>query len=199
MSDADPSIRYIAVRIAEEGLADAGVDEGPARGVCAPPTEGARKALATLGDVRLIERACELTAVTEDAAVAVAAGLYLARVGHPDGLALVLDVVAGARKTPEHEDEAECIHRAGELGLREAIPHLEGRAWSAQGWVRSWLSGGGAARTAFSWSALAALALLGDARARGEILAGVRATNKVKAEAALIAAERARLGERRTD
>jgi hypothetical protein len=125
--------------------------------------------------------------------VAVAAGLYLARLGHPEGLATVVDVVAGTRKTSELEDEAACVERAGELGLRDAIPHLERRAWSRRTWVRAVLSFGSGDRSSLAWNARAALALLGHARARGEILAGLSSSSDEKREAALMAAERAKL------
>ena len=167
MSDTDPDIRYISLRVAEERLADAGVDYDSERHTCAACSEEARIAIASLGDPRLVTRARELTSAP-NATVAVAAGLYLARLGHPDGLATVVDVVAGTRKTSELEDEAACVDCAGELGLRDAIPHLERRAWSPRTWVRAVLSFGSGDRSSFAWNARAALALLGHARARAE-------------------------------
>jgi HEAT repeat protein len=192
MSDADFAIRYIALRVAEERLADAGVDPELAPGADGLPSEMATAAVAALGDPRLVARAKELTG-SDDAAVAVAAGLYLARLGHPAGVATVLSVVSGARKTPEFEDERACVERAGELGLREAIPDLERLAWGARSWVRTVLSFGSGDAANCAWFARTALARMGHPRACAEILADLESSSRGKRAAALIAAGQAKL------
>jgi len=195
MSDADPAIRYIALRVAEERLANAGADrELESVGIEDRDGVEAGAASAALSDTRLVDRARELLETT-DSDVAVAAGLYLARLGHPDGIATLLDVVSGVRKTPELEDEQACVERAGELGLRAAIPHLERRAWGARGWLRALLSFDRHDRSSCAWYARTALAHLGHPRACAEIQRDLNSSSDETRAAAAIAAERAKLSD----
>lgn len=175
LEDGDGAIQYIAMRVAEERLADGDV----------------------LHDSSALEgRAIGLVDEANDA-LAVVAGLYLARLGRPRGLETVIDVVAERRRTPELEDEQACVELAGELGLREAIPHLERRAWSSRRFVRSFLSWGAGDQTSCAWHARIALARMGHGRARAEILAEFTAWRRETREAAVVAAGRARLHEAR--
>jgi HEAT repeat protein len=183
LDDDDPAIRYIAMRIAEEQVADAGEDA--AQGQAHP-----------LRDPRLVTRARQL-ADGSDVAVAVVAGLYLARIGDPGGRAIALDVVAERRRTPELEDEQACVELAGELGMREATVHLERRAWGRRRVVRALLSWGAGDRASCSWHARIALARMGHDRARAEILADLGSWRRETREAAVVAAGRARLREAR--
>ncbi|MGA2448741.1 MAG: HEAT repeat domain-containing protein [Polyangiaceae bacterium] len=192
MSDADPAIRYIALRVAEERLLEADANPMPAQSADAPPNELPGLARAALGDPRLVARAREI-AGSQDAAAAVAAGLYLSRLGHPDGFATVVSVVRGARRTPEVEDERACVERAGELLLREAIPDLERRAWGARPWVRTLLSFGRGDAAGGAWLARTALARMGHPRACAEILHDLDSRSRGKRTAALIAAGQAKL------
>jgi hypothetical protein len=175
LADADPSIRYIAMRVAEE----TGVDGEPLR------------------DDALASRAAELLKVG-DAPSAVVAALYLARQGDPAARAIVVDVVAGRRRTPEAEDEQACVEMAGELHWGEAAPFLERRAWGTPKLLRSLLGWGDADRTRCAWHARTALARMGHARAKAEILADLASWSRETREAAVVAAGRARIGEART-
>jgi hypothetical protein len=83
------------------------------------------------------------------------------------------------------------------LSLREAIPHLEGRAWGARRLVRSVLSWGAGDGARCAWHARIALARMGHARARAEILAELESWRRETREAAVVAAGRARIREAR--
>jgi hypothetical protein len=175
LDDGDAAIRYIAMRVAEERLATD--DENEAlRG---PP---------------LLRRALELVD-DPDAAVAVVAALYLARLAHPRGYEVVLEVVAESRQTPELEDEQACVEIAGELSLRDAIPHLERRAWGSRRLVRSLISWGAGDAASCAFHARIALARMGSERARAEILADLGSWRREAREAAVVAAGRARMRE----
>jgi hypothetical protein len=174
LDDDDAAIRYIAMRVAEE-----------------QHTGGS-----PLRDDRIEARAEQLLD-GRDAAVAVVAALYLARLGNRRGRAMVLDVVAGARRTPELEDEQECIEATAELGLSEATPHLERRAWGAQRLLRTVLSWGAGDGAGCAWHARIALARMGHARARAEILSDLASWRRETREAAVVAAGRARMTEAR--
>jgi HEAT repeat protein len=174
LDDEDEAIRYIAMRVAEELQ----VDGQPVR------------------DERLVRRAEELVAL-KDGDAPVVAGLYLAKLGDERGRALVLDVVAEARTTPELEDEQACIELTGDLAMREAIPHLERRAWGTRRALRAVLSWGAGDRRSCAWHARIALARMGHERAKSEILADLASWRKETREAAVVAAGRARLHEAR--
>jgi HEAT repeat protein len=175
LGDGDGAIRYIAMRVAEEH----GTDGEPLR------------------DERLAERA-EALAGGGDDALAVVAGIYLARLGVDRGTRVVLDVVAERRSTPELEDEQACVELAGELNLRDAIPHLERRVWGSRRMMRRLLSWGAGDGASCAWHARIALARLGHTRARAEILTDLRSWRRETREAAVVAAGRARIGEARS-
>jgi HEAT repeat protein len=175
LDDVDDAIRYIAMRVAEEGLA-------------ASPGEPKSDAL--------FARAAELIE-GPDAAVSVVAGLYLARLRDPRGLAIVEEVVAERRTCPEVEDEQACVELAGELDLRETIPSLERRAWGRRRALRAFFSWGAGDRASCAWHARSALARMGHERARAEILADLASWRRETREAAVVAAGRACLGEAR--
>jgi HEAT repeat protein len=175
LGDGDGAIRYIAMRVAEEH----GTDGEPLR------------------DERLAERA-EALAESRDDALAVVAGVYLARLGVDRGRAVVLDVVAERRRTPELEDEQACVELTGELGLRDAIPHLERRVWGSRRIMRKVLSWGAGDGASCAWHARIALARLGHERARAEILADLGSWRRETREEAVVAAGRARMSEARS-
>jgi len=175
MDDPDEAIRYIALRVAEEQQADSG----------------------PLRDDRLRARAEQLVE-GPNVAIAVAAALYLARLGRPRGLELVMDIVAERAHTPEIEDEEACVELAGELALTEAVPHLERRVWGARRVVRKVLSWGAGDRQSCAWHARIALARMKHPRARAEILADLSSRTRETREAAVVAVGRARLGEARS-
>jgi HEAT repeat protein len=174
LDDVDEAIRYIAMRLAEEFQTDG----------------------EPLHDARLLARAEKLVEEDEDDAAVVAA-LYLARLGQERGRKVVLDVVAETRRAPELEDEQACVELAGELLLRDAIPHLERRAWGTRRVVRAFLSWGAGDRRSCAWHARIALARMGHEKARAEILADLASWRRETREAAVVAAGRARIHEAR--
>jgi HEAT repeat protein len=176
LDDGDESIRYIAMRVAEERLA-------------ARPDDGADERLTACAR-RLVEEG--------DDGVAVVAALYLARLGDPKGRAVVLDVAAERREPPDLEDEQACVELCGELELRDAIPHLERRAWGRRRVLRSLFSWGAGDRASCAWHACIALARLGHDRARAQILDELASWRRETREAAVVAAGRARLAEARS-
>lgn len=175
LDDVDPAIRYIAMRVAEEFQSDG----------------------EPLRDERIRARAEELVEDGDDDAAVVAA-LYLARLGQEGGRKVVLDVIAEARSTPELEDEQACVELAGDLEMREAIPHLERRAWGRRRVLRSLLSWGAGDQASCAWHARISLARLGHERARTEILADLASWRRETREAAVVAAGRARILEARS-
>jgi HEAT repeat protein len=177
LDDDDGAIRYIAMRVAEERLAT-DTDVVP------------------LLSPSIVARAEGLIDGSDDALTVVGA-LYLARLGHPRGRAIVVDVVAERRSTPELEDEQACVELTGELSFRDAIPHLERRAWGTRRVLRSILSWGAGDRASCGWHARISLARMGHERARAEILADLASRRRQTREAAVVAAGRARIGEAR--
>jgi HEAT repeat protein len=174
LDDGDDAIRYIAMRLAEEFQLDG----------------------APLRDARLFARAEKLVEEDGDDAAVVAA-LYLARLGDERGRRVVLDVVAETRRAPELEDEQACVEMAGELLLRDAIPHLERRAWGTRRVVRALLSWGAGDAQSCAWHARIALARMGHERARAEIVGDLASRRRATREAAVVAAGRARIHEAR--
>jgi hypothetical protein len=170
LDDPDEAIRYIALRVAEEQ----GADTGPLR------------------DDRLRARAEQLVDAP-NVTIAVAAALYLARLGLSRGLEVVMDVIAERVHTPEIEDEEACVELAGELSLEEAVPHLERRVWGARRVVRKVLSWGAGDRRSCAWHARIALARMHHERARDEILVDLDSPKRETREAAVVAVGRARL------
>ena len=174
LADEDTAIRYIAMRVAEEFQVDGEPLRAPELLACAE---------------RLVE--------DEGTDVAVVAGLYLARIGHPRGRAVVLEVVSETRETTELEDEQACVELTGELAMREAIPHLERRAWGTRRLLRSLVAFGAGDRASCAWHARTALATMGHERARAEIVADLSSWRRERREAAVVAAGRARMREAR--
>ncbi len=159
--DDDPAIRYIALRIAEDQ-----------RDLDASPLHARAKAM------------------LEDAAseVRLVAAIYLAKAGDDAGRALILDVVRGGlARRAEVEDEQEAIEVTGALGMKEAIPHLERRAWGLRRFVQS----------TCEFQAKVALARMGNPRAITEIVKDLDSTDREKRQAAVVAAGRARIAEAR--
>jgi HEAT repeat protein len=163
-TDADASIRYIALRCGEEHTI------GNDRPI---PRELALRAKGLLSD--------------PDATVRVAAAVLLSRSGQDVGVSLLVDVVRGNVTTREHEDEAAAVELLGDLGVTEAVPHLERRAFA--------LLGFGEGR--FAWQALVSLAKMGHARARSRILRDLRSWSRDRRTLAVAAAGRAKLAEAR--
>jgi HEAT repeat protein len=164
LGDRDASIRYIALRCAEEATLG---QDGPM------PTSMLARAAELLDD--------------PDTTVRVAAAVLLSRSGQNTGVPLLVDVVRGRVTTREQEDEAAAVELLGELGVAEAVPHLERRAFS--------LLGFGEGR--FAWQALVSLARMGHVRARARIMRDLRSWSRDRRTLAVAAAGRAQLAEAR--
>lgn len=161
--DEDEAIAHIALRVAEER-----VDGG--------------KALPE----HLRTRARALVA-SGPPPLALVAAILLGKAGDEAGNAVLLGVVRGTTPRPEPEDERAAVELVGALGLREAVPALERRAWGLARLVKD----------TSRFHARIALARLGHPRAVDEILAEIRSTKPEVASAAVVAAGRARLHEAR--
>lgn len=163
--DDDDAIVHIALRLAEERI-----DEG--KGV----------------SDEILTRARALRDKSDSAHVAIVAAILLAKAGDESAHDLVLRVVRGERirgQSPAKEDEQAAVELAGQLGLKAAVPHLEKRAWGLVSWVSD----------TSSFHAKIALARMGNARAKKEILADLESGKREVVEAAVVAAGRARIGE----
>lgn len=165
-ADEDPAIAHIALRVAEERLDQRKADRSPK-----------------------LEAAAERLLDGDNPDVAIAAAIFLAKSGHEGARARVLAVVAGEGPAVNKEDEAAAVELAGELGLREALPHLERRARGLARFVRD----------TCALSARIALARLGDDRAARAILDDLGSRNGATRSAAIIAAGRARLAAARPE
>jgi HEAT repeat protein len=178
LQDEDDSVRYIALRIAEE-RADTGIVDAE---------------LAVVARDRVEDPASH---------VALAAAIFVAKsrarrihagdgvdapyhAGEKRAVDLILRVVSGdgpRPKGPAREDENEAILVAGLLGVREALPALERRTWGLGRFVRD----------TCSFSARIALARMGHARAVAEITRDLASSKKDAREAAIVAVGRARM------
>jgi hypothetical protein len=110
---------------------------------------------------------------------------------------VILEVVAERRRTPEIEDEQACVELTGELDLRQAIEHLERRVWGTRRTLRTVLAWGAGDHASCAWHARIALARMGHARARAEMLSDLGSWRRETREAAVVAVGRARLSEAR--
>ena len=161
-NDDDDAVVHIALRVAEERI-DAGKPLDP----------------------RLVTRARALLDADTPALKLVAA-IVLAKSGDKAGHPLLLRVVRGdkvAGIAPEKEDERAAVELVGELGLEEARPHLERRAWGLMHFVRD----------TCVFHAKIALARMGHPRATDEIMADLRSDRPDLVGGAVVAAGRARL------
>jgi HEAT repeat protein len=169
-NDADDAVAHIALRVAEERL-----DGGR------PP------------DGRLLARARALASSEERKTsphVVLVAAILLAKAGDERGHAIVLRVVRGEKiggVAPEKEDERAAVELAGEIGLQEAVPHLERRVWGVARFIRD----------TCTFHARIALARMGHARAKAEILSELESPRREVLSGAVVSAGRARLREAR--
>ena len=168
-NDEDDAVAHIALRVAEE-RSDRGL--GP--------------------DARLLARARALADPSRKDRVSphvvLVAAILLAKSGDPRGNDIVLRVVRGERlqgQAPDKEDERAAVELAGQLGMREAIPHLERRAWGIARFVRD----------TCPFHARIALARMGHARAKAEILAELDSKRREVLSGAVVSAGRARMVE----
>jgi HEAT repeat protein len=162
LDDSDASIRYIALRCAEERTL--GHDQ-------AAPPDLLAKVFSLVED--------------SDPSVRVAAAIILARSGDRRGQPVLLDVVRQSLTTPEAEDEAAAVELTGELGIAEALSHLERRAFGFFGFGED----------KFAWQALVSLARMGHERARTKILRDLGSWRRDRRTLAVAAVGRAKLTE----
>jgi hypothetical protein len=172
MQDADGAIRYIALRLAEEA------------------SQGAFPGCPAVARTAIYERAAALMGDPRpDVALAAAILIAKQRGASADDAAigqartLILEIVARHRKPEVPEDEQEAVELTGELGMKEAMPHLERRAWGLGRFVSE----------TCAWHAKIALARMGHSRAVAEILRDLESTRQGTLSAAVVAAGRARL------
>ncbi|WP_394850643.1 HEAT repeat domain-containing protein [Pendulispora brunnea] len=173
-SDEDAAVRYIALRIAEERI------DTTAKHLPPPSCNGTRSARAASW-TKLGPRAREML---HDPArqVRVVAAIFLAKTGDDTGHEIIERVVRGQLRA-DKEDEREAVEIAGELELRELVPHLERRAWGAGKWLRD----------TCAFHAKIALARMSHPRAQAEITRDLGAGKRETRSAAVVAAGRARL------
>ncbi|MCS6898224.1 MAG: HEAT repeat domain-containing protein [Myxococcales bacterium] len=163
IQDEDEQVRYIALRTAEERW-------------CTP------------GRAPRVQRAARAALADRVDAVKVAAALLLASWRDSEGAGVLLKVLEGQVRPSELQDEIAAVEAAGALGLQEAIPALERRAFGAARFFRE----------RCSFHARISLARLGHRRAREEILSGLRAWTRLKRDEAVVAVGKARLLEARS-
>ncbi len=194
LCDARPEVRYQAIiafsRVAssdetEQSLLDATHDDDEAIVHIALRLAEERVDRGERCDDRLVLRAQALLRAGSPN-VALVSAVLLAKLDHEAARPLILEVVRDARVlgvAPDKEDERAAVEVSGELGLTEAIPALEKRAFGALRYVRD----------TCPFHAKIALARLGHARAVREILADLDSTSRDVVSAAVVAAGRARV------
>ncbi len=166
LTDVDPEVRHVALRLLEElGAVDGGMVKAAPEVLTA-----ARRALRD-----------------SDGRVRAAAAILIGRGGDTSSASALAEVVADTSGTVDPDDEQTAIALVGELGIREAIPGLERRAYGRFG------IGGGR----YAYDARISLALLGDARARAGILRGLNGWTRDSRTLSVVAAGKARLVEAR--
>jgi HEAT repeat protein len=134
----------------------------------------------------VMRRAAKLLAASEPH-VALGAAILLAKLGNEDARREIVRVVEGRGPRPATEDEREAVELAGALGLSETVPALERRAFGVRRFVAD----------TCSYAATIALARMGHARARAELLRQLRSPRRGLREAAVVAVGRARMKEAR--
>ena len=163
LEDGDPYVRYIALRVAEEHLT----------------TLETTRSQTHQQLIKAIEEKLDDT----DSSVICAAALFLVHSKHSRAEKIVLKVVRGALRPSDPQDEAHAIELVGDLGLREAIPALETRAFGMRRFVRE----------EFPLLALTSLAKLGHARAVETILNDLDGWSRQTRTLAVMAVGKARL------
>ena len=162
VADDDAQIRYIALRVLEEA-----VDAGRALG--GEPLRSLAR-----GHLKDAAPGC-----------AVAAALYLAKLGDDAGRDVLLAVVEGRMGAPpcDKEDERAAVEMAGERGFAGAIPALERRAFGLRRHVLD----------TCAFHARVALVRLGHERAVADTLRDLHSGRRERVEAAVVTIGRARL------
>lgn len=123
--------------------------------------------------------------------VQLVAAILLAKAGDDAARTTIAKVVRGEKLggvAPEKEDEDAAVEVTGALGMKELIPTLERRAFGLKRWV---------ANTS-SFHAKIALARMGHARAKKDILDGLDSVRWQVRSASVVSAGRARIVEAKT-
>lgn len=162
--DLDPEVRHVAFRVAQEVFGG--------RPAAQLPPALLQRARGALRD--------------DNQAVQLSAAILLAVLGEGAGSAQLVEFINARSRIKHPEDEVIAVELCGELGLSQATPGLERRAFGVLG-----------GRTPVSWHARVALAELGHARAKTAILRGLSAWSRDARTLAVAAAGRARLTEAR--
>lgn len=164
--DDDPNVCHIALRMLEEGAASEDGTPGPLD----PRTRARAQALVPhpAAEVRIL------------------CAILLAPGGDRAAEAVLSQVARGEIRTKDRDDEASAIELAGTLGIEDAKPGLERRAFGGVLGLR---------RDPFAWNARVALARMGHDRARREILRELDAHDRDQRTLAVAAAGRALLVE----
>jgi hypothetical protein len=163
LDDRDPEVRYLAVRLLEENLV-AENDEMTAD----------------------VEAAFRHAMEDKELRVQLAAAVALPAKSADEGIRKLLVRGAGAKGSDRvDEDLAHAIERCGELGLREAIPALEVRAFR------------GLRKDTLTFQARIALARMGHAKAKETILADLRSWNRDRRNQGVVSVGQARMVEAR--
>jgi HEAT repeat protein len=162
--DEDPLVGHIALRMGEELIDGAGAV-----------------------DPRLLARARALVGQGAPE-VRVASAVMLAPLGDAAARAVLVAVARGELKSSDGEDEAAAIELTGQLGLGDARPGLEKRAFGGLFGFR---------RDPLAWHARVALARMGHERAAAEILRELSSADRDQRTLAVAAAGRARLASAR--
>jgi len=162
--DADAEVRHVAFRVAEEVFGGRAPEQVPL-----PLLQRARGALRD-----------------DNRGVQVAAAILLAVLGEAAGSDHLVEFLNARARILHAEDEVIAVELCGQLGLKQATPGLERRAFGMFG-----------GRTPVSWHARVALAELGHHRAKSVILRGLSAWSRDARTLAVAAAGRARLQEAR--
>jgi HEAT repeat protein len=166
-SDDDESIRYIAMRLAEEHFAK-GDESAEAPGQV--PERLRLRAVALLDD--------------ESRDVAIAAAIFLGHAGDERAKPLLRRVVRGEVPV-QREDEREAVEVVGALDMRDLVPDLERRAFGV----------GRHLRDTCAFHATIALARMGHERAVEAIRKDLASRSEKRREAGAVAAARARMAQ----
>lgn len=125
-------------------------------------------------------------------ALKLVSAIYLAKAGEKAGRGLIARVVRGEKiddEAVDKEDERAAVELAGELEMKELVPFLEKRVWGLAHFVRD----------TSAFHARIALARMGHAPAKREIIADLSAAKKEVRNAAVVAAGRARIAEAKSE
>ncbi len=167
-NDEDPLVCHIALRMAEELGSGTGDN---VKGAAVDP--------------ELVDRAVALLDHDSDI-LRVVGAIIAGRSGRDDGRDILVAVALGQLVTSEADDEFAAIELCGQLGLVDALPGLERRAFA-----------GLLNRDRFAWPARVALAALGHPQAIAWILKELDAWTYARRTVAVAAAGRARLEQAR--